>query len=70
MITKPVEFYIDLWPGWQDQKDLYLVISQQNYLSQLTEGNRRIKVIVQLPCFGGSAAATDATTAKVEEVKP
>ncbi len=66
MKTKTVTYYIDLYPGWQDSNyEPYPVTTPG---AELSNGYRRVKVLVALPCFGGSAVITDVVRAPVEEV--
>lgn len=70
-MTKTVIYYIDLIPGWQDYETLSPYACHESCIGSypLTTGARRIRVEVVLPCFGGSADASETVTAKTEEVK-
>ncbi len=64
MITKTVNFYVDLEPGWQDASTEYDFKSASNKVSgQVPLGWKRIKIVCELPCFGGSAEEGCAVTA-------
>ena len=52
MKTKQVEYYVDLYPGWQDWKEKPWFFTNPN--TERSPGVRRYKLIVELPCFGGS----------------
>ena len=68
MQTKRVEYFVDCFPNWQDSNiQPFFFTTNGNYLPELTEGSKRVRVIVDLPCVGGSALATDTLVA---EVKP
>ena len=72
-MTKIVELYIDLYPSWQDWKDFTPSAHGPTALSLLTTGARRVKISVELPCFGGSADAEKTIhvpAVQVEEVSP
>jgi len=65
MKTKTVEMWCDLWPGWQDSnQDGICVFSRP--LANKQHNTKRIKVIVELPCFGGSAEQDAVVVAKTE----
>jgi hypothetical protein len=61
MKIKPVSFWIDLMPGWQDQVDAHGINHSLPYAYNSpptyppSPSAKRIRVIVDLPCFGGSA---------------
>ncbi len=67
MKTKRVELYCDLHPGWQDDRTSWCALYTTPPDYDKREGNKRIKVIVDLPCFGGSADV-DATVEGKSEV--
>jgi hypothetical protein len=54
MKTKIVELWCDLCPGWQDS-NLLSVYTMTTPPSEKPPGTKRVKIIVELPCFGGSA---------------
>lgn len=64
-MTKKIELWTDLYPGWQDNKD-YMVFACQTPSNMLHGETRRVKITVDLPCFGGSADMTDAVQSKSE----
>ena len=67
--TKTVEMWCDLAAGWQDCNGSVVYMSQVP-LGEKGVGIRRIKVVVELPCFGGSAEmdlSTTGTVASAEE---
>lgn len=67
-MTKTVEYFVDLAPGWQDLQ--YTPYMQPNSsLELLSPVCKRMRVLVELPCFGGSALTTETVTAKTEEQK-
>ncbi len=80
MKTKTVEFFIDIDPGWQDIAPEYGYLSACNKPNgQVCIGSKRVKIICELPCFGGSAedgctvqAVTKPASGYIEEseVKP
>lgn len=67
MKTKKVEFYIDLWRGWQDSDHEHLYL-QRNALYNKLPDTKRVKVIVELPTFGGTAE-TDYTVEASSEIQ-
>ncbi len=68
-MTKTVEYFIDIGPGWQDVQFAPWPWSAQggNAPLDLPSGFRRIRVLVELPCIGGAALADATVQAKVEE---
>lgn len=67
MKTKKVEFWCDLWPGWQDYSDCALSASTRPFVNSLSsDAHKRVKITVELPCIGGSAEETDAVVGRVE----
>ena len=64
-MTKTVEYFIDIGPGWQDQQFEPFVQAQP--MPTLEPGWRRIRVLVELPCIGGAALADATVQATVEE---
>ncbi len=68
MKTKRVEFYCDLYPGWQDGNNVSLTLYNDAYPIEKREGNKRIKVVVDLPCFGGSADVDATVEGKAEVI--
>jgi hypothetical protein len=70
MKTKTVEYYIDLSPGWQDWKDYQpYPCAATNVPSELLAGCVRVRVVVELPCVGGSALASETLNAEVLPVE-
>jgi hypothetical protein len=67
MKTKRCEFYVDLWAGWQDGSFIP-TLNPTPFNDKLPDGYRRVKVVVDLPCFGGSADITETVTGKPEEL--
>jgi hypothetical protein len=65
MKTKRVELYADLYPGWQDSDDTWVSAGTHPSVDVLS-GRRRIRIVVDLPCFGGSAEASETVYAKAE----
>jgi len=62
--TKTVSYYIDLEPGWQDMPSPDLLrLWPADYFPY--PGRRRIRIEVELPCFGGSADPVVTIPAKV-----
>lgn len=68
MKMKTVTYYVDLWPGWQDQEYLPCP-TPPPAPAGLTQGCRRFKITVELPCFGGSAEAEGILGTRSEEVQ-
>jgi hypothetical protein len=70
MKTKTVHLYCDIWPGWQDGYDPKIgVDATSNPQPTLWHKDaRRIKITVELPCFGGRHHVDWETTAKCEDV--
>jgi hypothetical protein len=68
MTTKKVEYYVDLAPGWQDWSfDPHLATARNGLIPViLPPDNIRLKVVVELPCFGGTALASETVTAQVD----
>ena len=54
MKTKTLEYYADLMSGWQDMQFPPYFMGK-SALGQKPEGYRRVKIIVELPVFGGTA---------------
>lgn len=67
MSTKKVEYYIDLYPGWQDHGASPCVMCEPCGVPPFL--GKRIRVIVELPCIGGKAAITDTRFALSREVE-
>ncbi len=65
--TKRVRFYIDLHPGWQDYEGAYHCATTTP-AATVSEGNRRVAISVDLPCFGGSLLAADEVQGVIESV--
>lgn len=54
MKTKKIELWVDIYPGWQDMAAPALFPTPSPNPYKL-EGSKRVKITVELPCFGGSA---------------
>ena len=67
MKTKKLEYYADLAPGWQDMQYPPYFMEKSN-LGEKLEGYRRVRVIVELPCFGGSADVDGTVETVTEDV--
>lgn len=67
MKTKQVELWVDLWPGWQDSAMDVFVMSQPP--TEKYPGTKRIKIMVELPCFGGSEEVDHVVRSTSEVVK-
>jgi hypothetical protein len=68
MNAKTIDLYIDLWPGWQDRSNVAdAIFINTRPADVLSEGMRRVRVTVELPCFGGSAEVTDVVRGTVKE---
>lgn len=65
MKTKKVTYYADLLPGWHDDKMIVPFLSDEAPTHK-TEGTKRVKVIVELPVFGGSAEIDNTVEASTE----
>ncbi len=72
-MTKPkhkrVELYADLLPGWQDQEPPPVYPRATAHDSLIPLGHRRVRIVVELPVFGGSADLTDTVHGEVEDVQ-
>lgn len=73
MKTKKLEYYVDLPDGWQDRFNNPHFAGWTPYLClfptwPLEEGSKRIKVIIHLPCFGGSCDASGTIESSSEPV--
>ena len=69
MTTKKVEYYITLPSGWQDNDQFCPWLNPVGtMLSPLLEDEKRFKVIVELPCFGGSCDISGTVEASSEPV--
>ena len=66
MKTKSVEYFVDLVPGWQDN-NCAPCLSPTVY-GNLQTGFKRIKIVVELPCFGGSLDITQTIGSVSKEV--
>ncbi len=67
-MKKTCEYYVDLWPGWQDS-DHCPAVTEGCVNSVLFEGYRRVKVRIEFECFGGSADVSKTINAEVETHK-
>lgn len=67
MTTKKVELWCDLWPGWQDSNPPSLFVNPTPNYEKHPE-TKRIKITVELPCFGGTADFDGSVMAKSEIV--
>ena len=65
MKTKTVELWCDLWPGWQDRDPVAVFVNGLPPVEK-PDGARRVKIIVELPCFGGSAEVDATVAAEVQ----
>ena len=54
MKTKTLTYYVDLMAGWQDMP-FQPCMSDTPMINNKIEGDKRVKVTVELPVFGGSA---------------
>ncbi len=68
MTTKKVELWTDLWPGWQDSLQPALCVCTTPNTTKYPE-TKRIKITVELPCFGGAAEYDGSVIAKTEIVQ-
>ena len=69
MKTKKISYYITLHSGWQDNNEFFPCLDPSGgILHPLIEGEKRIKVIVELPCFGGSCDISGTVEAFSESV--
>lgn len=66
MKTKIVELWCDLWPGWQDSGAGVFLMNTPP--AEKMPNTKRIKVTVELPCFGGSAEQDSSVIAKSQVV--
>lgn len=75
MKTKPLQFYIDLPPGWQDIVVKHplspcVMVGVEPPTYPKFSGYRRFVVVAQMPCFGGSADIDQAIpVTSVQEVE-
>jgi hypothetical protein len=67
MKTKTIELWCDIYPGWQDVPGYSVCLFQQPHGEKPT-GCKRIKVLVEMPCFGGSAELDTTVMARSEIV--
>lgn len=68
MTTKLVSYYVDLYPGWQDGIFLPSMCGAPLSNPFHSAGCRRVRVVVELPCFGGSAEAKETVRAQKAEI--
>lgn len=68
MTTKKIELWCDLWPGWQDSNPTVVFLSSTPPVDKMPN-TKRIKVTVELPCFGGTAEQDGSVIAKTEIVQ-
>lgn len=69
METKKISYYITLPSGWQDNDQFTPWLNPVGgMLCPLIEGEKRIKVVVELPCFGGSCDVSKTIEASSEPV--
>lgn len=68
MKTKRVELYCDLYPGWQDAKPPYVWTSIDPPTDK-PPSFKRVKIWVDLPCFGGSADVDEVVEGKAEVIE-
>ena len=70
MKTKKISYYITLPSGWQDNNQFFPLLSPEGgMLCPLIEDEKRVKVVVELPCFGGSCDISETIEASSEPVK-
>jgi hypothetical protein len=67
MKTKKVEYFVDLYPNWQDWDCLPCMSNAPH--GEPPAGGRRVRVVVELPCIGGKDAVTETYHAESREVK-
>lgn len=65
MTTKKVELWCDLYPGWQDANSPCVFVCNQPMADKMPN-TKRIKITVELPCFGGTAEQDGSVIAKSE----
>lgn len=68
MRTKKVKLYVDLPEGWQDTADYFITANSTPYGTPIGR-DKRFAIEVELPVFGGSAAAENTLTSTTKEVK-
>ena len=68
MKTRKVEIYCDLYPGWQDSQSPCVSFTTAPFAHK-ADGVMRIRAVVELPCFGGSAGADMTVPAPTEVMK-
>ena len=71
MKTKKIELYFDLAPAWQDNdyEPAGMPKSCLSYMGELAEGYRRVRAVIELPCFGGTAETGETVMADTETVQ-
>ena len=52
-------YYVDLWPGWQDNKGYNPALFGTAPTHPAVPRDRRIKIQIPLPAFGGSLDAEE-----------
>lgn len=67
MKTKVIELWVDLYPGWQDSNPPCVFLNTTPATDK-SPSTKRIKVTVELPCFGGTADQDGSVIAKSELV--
>ena len=67
MKTKTVEYFVDLMPGWQDFTNGNPYMATSLNPCRATDGCVRLRVLVELPCIGGSADVSETITATVDK---
>ena len=67
--TKKIEYYVDLESGWQDKPDTKPWIMDMCPSWTPPERGRRLKVVVELPMFGGTMDIDDTIGSVTETVK-
>jgi hypothetical protein len=69
MKTKKISYYITLPNGWQDNNQFVPWLTPEGtMLCPLIEDEKRVKVIVELPCFGGSCDVSEIVEASSKPV--
>jgi hypothetical protein len=64
MTTKTVNLYVDLPSGWQDVTSEWMSLyASEKVNGEVPIGWKRVRIICELPCFGGSAESGCTVTA-------
>ena len=67
MTTKKIEYFVDLYPNWQDFDNCPCMAT--TLCGSPPIGGKRVRVIVELPCIGGKQSVTETYYAASEGVK-